>query len=368
MRQRREFLGFCGGVGLGLTLGPLPSFAAAPGQDEFADLNEQLLDRYLLPRYEALAVAGESLEGALRRDCADGRLGGEASREAFHGMMDAWMAAQHLRFGPSELFLRADRTQFWPDKRGVTGRRLSQLLAKPDPAALEPQRFAQGSVAIQGLPALERLLFDMPEAVEQPFACDLAVRIGENLNQISAGLLADWRDGPSAYAAVLRDARQGNAEFLDAKEASLQLAKSLRSALLIVVDFKLQRVLGEEARNAKPKRAESWRSGRSLRNIAINLEAAQELYQKGGQGGFSALLRRQPDGPTLHVEIEAVFRRTRKKLASLPASMTEALEEEGGWQRLAAVRDDVRQLLALVSGPFSQMLDLPLGFNSFDGD
>ena len=148
----------------------------------------------------------------------------------------------------------------------------------------------------------------------------------------------------------------------------MQLAKSLRSALLIVVDFKLQRVLGETAKNAKPKRAESWRSGRSLRNIAINLEAAQALYQNDGQGGFSALLRRRPDGPTLHVEIEALFRHTRKKLANLPASMTEALEEEGGWGRLAAVRDDVRQLLALVSGPFSQMLDLPLGFNSFDGD
>ncbi|WP_422365774.1 imelysin family protein [Pelagibius sp.] len=369
MTQRRQFLGFCGGLGLGLTLRPLPAFAAAPDQDDFAELNNALLDQCLLPRYEALAVAGESLEGALRRDCADGGLGGaEESKKAFHAMMDAWMAAQHLRFGPSELFLRADRMQFWPDKRGVTGRRLSQLLANPDPAALEPQRFAQGSVAIQGLPALERLLFDMPEAAEQPFACDLAVRIGENLKEISADLLADWRDGPSAYAAVLRNARQGNAEFLDAKEASLQLAKSLRSALLIVVDFKLQRVLGEAVRNAKPKRAESWRSGRSLRNIEINLEAAQALYQNGGQGGFSALLRRQPDGPTLHVEIEAVFRRTRKKLANLPASMTEALEEEGGWQRLSTVRDDVSQLLALISGPFSQMLDLPLGFNSFDGD
>ncbi len=368
MTQRRQFLELCGGLGLGLTLGSRPTLAAAPDQDDFAELNDGLLDQYLLPRYEALAVAGEGLEGALRRDCADSRLGGAASREAFHDMMDAWMAVQHLRFGPSELFLRADRIQFWPDKRGVTGRRLSQLLAKPDPAALEPLRFAQGSVAIQGLPALERLLFDMPKVAEQPFACDLVTRIGENLKQISAGLLADWREGPSAYAAMLREARKGNAEFLDAKEATLQLAKSLRSALMIVVDFKLQRVLGEEAKSVKPKRAESWRSGRSLRNIEINLEAAQALYQNGGQGGFAVLLRREPDGPTLDVEIEAIFRRTRRRLASLPSSMTATLEAEGGWLRLAAVRDDVRQLLALISGPFSQMLDLPLGFNSFDGD
>src|SRR3546814_3114375 len=71
--------------------------------------------------------------------------------------MDAWMAVQHLRFGPSLLFLRVDRVEFWPDKRGTVGRHLAQLLSDHDLQPLAPRVFANGSVAVQGFPALERL-------------------------------------------------------------------------------------------------------------------------------------------------------------------------------------------------------------------
>ncbi|NIA70095.1 imelysin family protein [Pelagibius litoralis] len=368
MKSRDRRFGVFVWIGLALAPGPVTAAPTVAEVDDFASFNEAAIEDYLLPRYEALAAAGEGLKGVLRRDCADGRLDDGASGQAYHVMMDAWMAVQHLRFGPSELFLRAERMQFWPDKRGSIGRRLSQLLMAADQSDLEPRRFAQGSVAIQGLPALERLLFDMPGDNENAFACDLAVRIGANLRDISTALLADWRDGPSAYAAVMRDASKGNAEYLDAKEASLQLAKSLHSALLLIVDFKLQRVLGDFEEAVKPKRAESWRSGRSLRNIRINLAAARTLYQDVGQGGFAALLRRQPGGPTLHVEIAAAFRHVEKRLASLPPSWIEVLAEPRGWQRVSMIHQDLRDLLALISGPFSQTLDLPLGFNSFDGD
>lgn len=368
MTSRCRRLGLGIGLGLALAIGPFAALPAVAAPEDFAELNEAVLEGYVLPRYEALAAAGEGLKGALRQDCADSLLDDDASKQAYHLMMDAWMAVQHLRFGPSELFLRADRMQFWPDKRGVIGRRLSQLLMAADPDDLEPLRFARGSVAIQGLPALERLLFDMPGDKRNTFVCPLAVRIGANLRDITTALLADWRDGPSAYAAVMRDARRGNAEYLDAREASLQFAKSLRAALLLMVDFKLQRVLGDSETAAKLKRAESWRSGRSLRNLRINLAAARALYQDSGQQGFAALLLRQPEGPTLHVEIAAAFRRAEKRLSVLPAAIAPVLAEPDGWRRLAVIRQDLRDLLALISGPFSQALDLPMGFNSFDGD
>ena len=340
---------------------------AAPSMEDFARLNQTLVDGDLLPRYAAFAAAGEVLDEALRRDCADGALDDPASWEAYHGMTDGWMAVQHLRFGPSELFLRADRVQFWPDKRGKTGRHLSRLLSEADPAVLEPNRFAKGSVAVQGLPALERLLFALPKGTDAGFACQVAVRIGANLKDIASGMLADWRDGPSAYAAVLRVPAGGNAYYLDAKEAALELVKSLRSALLLVVDFKLDRPLGKSQTSAKPKRAESWRSARSLRNVRINLAAAEALYA-GGSGGIATLVRGQPGGPEIDAQMIAGFDRAEEKLAALPESFVAALDQPDGWQWLDALRQEVRGLLDLVSGPVSQALDLALGFNSFDGD
>ncbi|HIC79560.1 MAG TPA: hypothetical protein EYP07_01170 [Kiloniellaceae bacterium] len=341
-----------------------PASAAA----DFAALNEVLVADYLLPRYEALAEAGSVLEAALRQDCGAGTLAADTSIAAYHRMADAWMAVQHLRFGPSELFLRADRIQFWPDKRGIIDRHLGRLLTVADPAALDPQRFGQGSVAVQGLPALERLFFAPPEGADPAFACDVAVAIGANLKNIASGLLADWREGPAPYAAVIRSAAEGNAAYMDAREASLQFAKALRAALVATTDLKLDRPLSTSAKAVKPRRAESWRSARSLRNIRINIESAEALYRGDGQGGFAALLRRQAGGAEVDRNIAAAFAQARTRLEALPDSLQAALDQPDGWQRLDDLRSDLRGLLALLSGPFSQTLDLPLGFNSFDGD
>lgn len=350
------------------TLGLAALFAAPAVADDFAVLNGAIVEDYLLPRYEALADAGSALDAALQQDCAAGTLGADTSIAAYHEMADAWMAVQHLRLGPSELFLRADRIQFWPDKRGITGRHLGRLITAADPAALEPQRFGQGSVAVQGLPALERLFFAPPEGADPAFACDVAVAIGANLKGIAGGMLADWREGPTPYAAVIRSAVEGNASYMDAKEASLQFAKALRAALVATTDLKLDRPLSTSAKAVKPRRAESWRSARSLRNIRINIESAEALYRGDGQSGFAALLRRQAGGEEVDKNIAAAFAQARTRLDALPDSLQAALEQPDGWQRLDDLRSDLRGLLALLSGPFSQTLDLPLGFNSFDGD
>ncbi len=350
------------------TVGLAVLSAAPAAADDFAVLNGAIVGDYLLPRYEALAGAADRLDEALRQACAAGRLAADPGIAAYHEMADAWMAVQHLRFGPSELFLRADRIQFWPDKRGITGRHLGRLLAEADPAALEPRRFAQGSVAVQGLPALERLFFAPPVDADPAFACDVAVAIGANLKRIAGGMLADWREGPTPYAAVIRSAAEGNAAYMDAKEASLQFAKALRAALVATTDLKLDRPLSTSAKAIKPRRAESWRSARSLRNIRINIETAEALYRGEGRGGFAALLRRQAGGQEVDQDITAAFAQVRTRLDALPDSLQAALDQPDGWQRLDDLRGDLRGLLALLSGPFSQTLDLPLGFNSFDGD
>src|SRR3546814_19685235 len=114
--------------------------------------------------------------------------------------MDAWMAVQHLRFGPSLLFLRVDRVEFWPDKRGTVGRHLAQLLSDHDPQPLAPRVFAHGSVAVQGFPALERLLYESDDVVWMTsFGCAVPCAIGGHLERIGAGLLEDWPAGGEPF-------------------------------------------------------------------------------------------------------------------------------------------------------------------------
>ena len=331
----------------------------------YARLNAEVVERHVWPRYRDFAETTASLDAALDDSCQDGQLDPAAVAPAYHAAVDSWMAVQHLRFGPALLFLRADRVQFWPDKRGRVGRHLTKLLSAADPASLDEKRFASGSVAVQGLPALERLVFT--EDAAAGFACPVAVAIGANLASIAAGLRGDWGEGPDGYAAVIRGAATGNVTYLDAREATLEFAKALRGALTQIADQKLDRPLGKAAPSARHKRAESWRSARSLRNIRHNLQAAEALYDSGEEG-FAALLRRQPAGKQLDGEITATFARLQAGLAAQPDSFAEALRPKDAWQQLDDLRRDARGLMVLVGRAFGEVLDLPLGFNSFDGD
>lgn len=355
---------------LPLTLGVAGTAQAGGGPDVYQELNVAIVENYVLPRYAAFAEATAALETSLDQVCTDGRAEAAESAGAYHAAMDAWMAVQHLRFGPSELFLRAERVEFWPDKRGTVRRHLAQMLSDRDAHALEAEVFANGSVAVQGFPALERLLFDSEEDDwATPFTCELTAAIGRNLHSIAQGMLDDWRGGETAYAETIETAGEGgNARYFDAKEASLEFAKSLRGALLLAQDYKLGRPLGETADAALATRAESHRSARSLRNVAINLKAAQALYEVGGDASFSALARAQPKGAELDAVIRAAFGRLVTAIEAQPDSLVAALEAPDGWAQLDAIRTETKQLLELLGGPLSEVLDLPMGFNSYDGD
>lgn len=351
---------------LALGLVAPPARAAAP---DYQALNAALVEDYVLPRYEAFARAAVALDASLAAACTDTRPTPHEVGDAYHAAMDAWMAVQHLRFGPSMLFLRADRVAFWPDKRGTVGRHLAQMVSDHDFETLAPHAFANGSVAVQGFPALERLLFDSDDTVWMTsFGCALTCAIGGNLKSIAAGLVEDWRGGDEPFAEVVRSAGAGNTHYFDAKEATLDFAKALRGALLLVQDYKLGRPLGDTPDAARATRSESWRAGRSLRNVLINLTSARALYEAGGDVSFSAITRAQPRGAELDRVIRGALDRLIAAVEAQPDSLAAALNAPDGWQKLDAIRTEARQLLELLGGPLSEVLGLPMGFNSYDGD
>ena len=152
-----------------IVLGAALAVAAANGagaeesdrDPAYRRLNESFVERHVLPRYAQLADAAAALDAAGSRFCeAPATAAIDEVRSAFHAAADAWHGVEHLRFGPMESRLRAERLAFWPDPRNATGRQLGELLAGRDPAGLTPEGFLRASAAVQGLPAMEWLLFD----------------------------------------------------------------------------------------------------------------------------------------------------------------------------------------------------------------
>jgi predicted lipoprotein len=345
--------------------------AAAGGTASAADdkvYNLRTADEHIIPGYQALARSTSDLDRRAATFCEAPTGGGLAAlRESFHQAMDAWQSIQHIRFGPVELLLRSYRYQMWPDKRGTVAKHLRRLLASKNRSDLEAGRFAKGSVAVQGLSAAERLLFgsqvssaDFGQDAQGRRRCAILRAIGHNLSLMSAEIVAEWTEGSEAHRAYLATASQGNAYYRDDREPGAKLLNNLNTELERIADQKLGRPLGESLRRARGKRAESWRSVRSVRNIRQNLHAARALYRV-------AFAPRLVDND-LDRRAEAAFDRALLALDAIPIPLAQAVEEPTGRGRVEAARTEITALAALFSGPLPQALNLPLGFNSLDGD
>lgn len=326
--------------------------------------NLRAVDEYILPAYQQLGRATAALQQQTATFCAaPDEAGLEQLRQSYRDGMAAWQSVQQIRFGPIEYLTRAHRFQLWPDKRGTVRKHLAKLLAAQDSAALDADTFASGSVAVQGFSALERLLFGTNVSAGL-FAADAAGRyrcqvveaIGANLADMSAKLANEWPDQRSFIATA-----HGGNDFYDSdQEVSSKLLNNLHTQLQVIVEQKLERPLGSSLRKARGKRAESWRSEQSLDNIRHNLLASRALYA-------TAFAPRLTD-KVLHGEIEQAFARTLQAVAAVPVPLYLAVEDSAARAHVEVLRRQAGALKALLGTRLPQALDLPLGFNSLDGD
>ena len=90
----------------------------------------------------------------------------------------------------------------------------------------------------------------------------------------------------------------------------------------LVGDLKLASPLGLSLDEPKPKLAESWRSGRSLRNVELNLESARAMYGKDGTSGFRSLMPAGGDSDDLDDQIARLSLRCRHRWPRFPCPWT----------------------------------------------
>jgi hypothetical protein len=339
-----------------LVLLPAPVRAGLDEAGE-AELVGDLRAYHILPRYEALATRTREMRRYATALCTlpdDAHL--VAMREAFADAYLAWMGVQHIDFGPVAVSDRFYRIQFWPDKHGRGGRQLSALLTSDDPLP-DAEGLAGLSAAIQGFPALERLLYD---GDAEDFAdaagarrCALALAISANLEAMASDMFVDWVD----YEA------DSPADLLRA------LFEGLVEQFRAIIELKLLRPIGDTAASANPKRAEAWRSRLSLPAIRANLFAMRGLLV--GENGIYGLSVALPTDTATTQTLEALNEHLTYGIGRLEAQSTslyEAIETAEGRDfvkffttHLAATRD-------LCLDVFPEALDVAAGFNSLDGD
>ena len=336
----------------GATQEPLPTAV-------YADLNQAIIQDRIMPANQALASAADALTPAMAAYCAAPDADAlEGVRAAYHDTYDRWMAVAWVNFGPQAVLMRPMRLHFWPDSRNTLTRQLAGVLSAPRDDLLEPATLADASVALQGLPALERLLFGATPVAEDDYACDLAVAIAGNVQDIAADLAAGWTD-PDQLAQTLPEGAALTANLFQA----------VNEHFVVILTRKMGPVLGNSAEQARPRLAENWRSGRAVRNIAMNLTALLGVVENGDALGFADVLRDRAGGADTAAALVGSLEQAlaiAQRLEGQP--IADLVADETARADLFRMGDAINMARQIWAGEVGGTMGLSVGFNSQDGD
>ncbi|MBO6521822.1 MAG: imelysin family protein [Rhodospirillales bacterium] len=321
----------------------LPALGAPP---DYAALRNALQTEHVQPGYVHFADKARGLDHAITAHCLNTGDNPQqlAAKTAFHEALDVWQAVQHIRHGAVTTQDRHARLQFWPDQRGTGERHMRKLLAAPLADTLMDD-ITTTSVALQGFPALERLLFADQPLSQRPLEgetaarCPVARAIAHNIAGI-AGALAS-----------------AEPQSTDDKTFVADAVNDLVVGLEFIRSLKLKLPAG--VRKPRPHLLENWRSHRSLRNVEINIRALRALY------GILASGLADNAGTA---KVLSDFDTALDAVRAMGKNGEVVLGEDDGPKRFKALAALIEHLRDDMVKTMPENLGITLGFNSLDGD
>lgn len=314
----------------------------------YAEISERVLTVFD-QQFSAFRDESATLAEASEAYCDGGARG--PVLDALQTSWLAWAPLDAYQFGPIEQQAAALTVNFFPDKKNFTGRALFQHLKRPEIEQGDPAIVAASSAALQGLPAVERLLFeDLP-------TCPALVGVTGNLAQIAQNLYDGWFT-PDGWADLVRTAGPDNAVYLSSAEFSQQALTAINFSILRLKDHRLGRPLGTYER-AFPKRSEAWRAGLTNQIMLAQLDGTIALIEHGFADAISELSRD---------EAIKIIEDIQTRITSIGAPLPNAVEDPMMRVRIEGVMTKLDQLKIHMEQKFGQELGVATGFSAGDGD
>lgn len=365
-----------GVVGLGLGLAGAEAklgfghdgFVATADADHMA-LAKAAVTKVLQPGYDAFAKDAEDLSAKTAALCAEpSEAALKEARSAFAKAVKGWSAVEIFQFGPVNRDNRYERLFFWPDRKGRGTRQVQEALREEDESVTSAKSLAEKSVALQGLPALEYLLYaegagDLAQGGDGgTFRCGFAAAVAENV-ALTANELADAWGPDSPFTKSFLAPEADGALYRAPKDVTLELSKALSGGIERVGDQKLGRMLGKSAERARPRLAPFWRSDLTFMNMADNLMSVKAVFF---DAGFADIVR----GESAGVEASILFDLARgvEVLEAEKDPVAEVVTDPEQRDKLEAVRVGLKNANGTASELIAKGAGLSFGFNAGDGD
>ncbi len=289
--------------------------------------------------------------------------------------MTAWAHVQPIGFGHIEDGNLRWKLQFWPDRKDITRKKVEALIASDE--ALNAERVASASVSVQGLAAMEYLLFDDRASdlvlyQQDARRCQLLTAIAERVHQVTFELLNDWYGDTDTSGYADKFSRPGaeNTLYPDNNAALADLLDTLVVGAEVVKRNKLGLPIsnGKGASHAKPYRLEAWRSQYSLELMRASTATLEQLYRGNGGFGLADYLaeHKEVDGALLEA-IDNAFKAVNTQFLLLEGPVFTQIKQPGYYAKLVELHKRLSDLQRNLS-QLPESLGISLGFNSNDGD
>ncbi|WP_454748683.1 imelysin family protein [Ciceribacter selenitireducens] len=328
---------------------------------------EKAVDGFIRPGYHRFRDASAALETDLRALCA--APSGDAldvARGAFDDTVAAWSTIEIIRVGPVIEANRFERILFYPDRKSTGLKQVQAILAKPDESATSVETLKDKSVAMQGLGALEFVLFGTGSdgLVEEKdgFRCRYGAAIAGNLVRLGGELAEAW-DKPDGIQAAWKHPGPENPEFRDGREAITALLGILVHGAEAIRDQRIETFYKGEENNTFPKQAIYWRSGNTFTAIRGNIEGLRSLMK---ESGMVDLLN--DDSRSIVSSIDFVAKSLVRVADDINPDVEAAVSDPAERAKLDFLLLNSKDLILRLNNDYGGAIGLAAGFSFSDGD
>lgn len=326
-----------------------------------------VLERYIQPSYHDFQDDSVHLMAAVHSLCEHPTKAHlQKAQAAFSLTAKSWAHIEWLRVGPVMADYRLERVLFYPDRKGTGLRQVQRALIKQDRTTLDVDSLSQKSVAMQGLGALEFLLFGTGHEnladIGDAYRCQYALAIASNLSQIATALVDGWKHGSQAADAWLNP-NLDNLFFRDDTEALNRLIGTLIHGMEAIRDVRLGSFLYDEPQKDRPKSAIFWRSDSSMAMITQGLKGLAQFYEVSGLTAYVP-----EDQSWLKSSMDFEMAQTVRTAMRFEKPVVVLLQDEADRDRLLYLKLTMDFAIQRLDQEFAPALGLKAGFSFGDGD
>lgn len=355
----------------------VPTVATAAVPKTHSQMVHDAVDRYVVPHIEDLQSKTGRLSSDLAALCtaddAAKPAALETTQKAFADTVRAWAGVEFVRFGPMGEGGRAERFAFWPDTRGILFRQLPPVLAKRDPALLEPGALGKQSAAIQGLHALELILTDDKKPMtagddDGRYRCAFASAIGANLEQIAKDLVAAW-EAADGWRHRMYVPGSDNRVYPEPADAARDLVRALLTGLQLVQERQVRPRLETLLGVPKTPRLPFERSGLGIVYLQAGVEALGDFTDEFGIGSYAP-----PDKIWMKGWLTRAYDVMERDAPGVPlkpaapADLTKIDKQGPEITLVRRMRFHLNGLRHMIGRELAPAAELSIGFNELDGD